>query len=255
MVQFLKLVAQDIYDKFKNNFEDKIVVLPSKRPEYYLYRYLSQISSNEILAPKVTTLNELVESWSNLITVSNLELVYHLYIVYKKHLPGSETFDDFYFWGEVLLSDFNDIDKALAKPEEIFSLIENIKQIEDTFDDKELASTIERFWKTFYSDENTEIKERFLEFWKNLLPIYKDYNKYLSEKGIAYHGKNIKNSLDNLKSGNVTLPNTDFIFVGFDYLTNAEKSILQFIKIAVKLNFIGITTSYILIKNMRLVTT
>jgi CRISPR/Cas system-associated exonuclease Cas4 (RecB family) len=237
MVQFLKLVAQDIYDKFKNNFEDKIVVLPSKRPEYYLYRYLSQISSNEILAPKVTTLNELVESWSNLITVSNLELVYHLYIVYKKHLPGSETFDDFYFWGEVLLSDFNDIDKALAKPEEIFSLIENIKQIEDTFDDKELANTIERFWKTFYSDENTEIKERFLEFWKNLLPIYKDYNKYLSEKGIAYHGKNIKNSLDNLKSGNVTLPNTDFIFVGFDYLTNAEKSILQFIKNSGKAQF------------------
>ena len=149
MVQFLKLVAQDIYDKFKNNFEDKIVVLPSKRPEYYLYRYLSQISSNEILAPKVTTLNELVESWSNLITVSNLELVYHLYIVYKKHLPGSETFDDFYFWGEVLLSDFNDIDKALAKPEEIFSLIENIKQIEDTFDDKELANTIDVFGKHF----------------------------------------------------------------------------------------------------------
>ncbi|HPW66351.1 MAG TPA: PD-(D/E)XK nuclease family protein [Salinivirgaceae bacterium] len=230
MAQFLKLVAQDIYNKFKNNLEDKIVVLPSKRPEYYLYRYLSQISPNEILAPKVTTLNELVENWSNLITVSNLELVYHLYIVYKKHLPGSETFDDFYFWGEVILSDFNDIDKALANPEEIFTLIENIKQIEEIFDDKELASTIERFWKTFYSDENTKIKERFLKFWKKLLPIYKDYNKYLIDRKIAYHGNSIKNALDNLNSGNVILPDTDFIFVGFDYLTNAEKAILQFIK-------------------------
>ncbi|HOG19473.1 MAG TPA: hypothetical protein PKW37_03415, partial [Salinivirgaceae bacterium] len=230
MAQFLKLVAQDIYNKFKSNLEDKIVVLPSKRPEYYLYRYLSQVSSNEMLAPKVTTLNELVESWSNLITVSNLELIYHLFIVYKKHLPGSETFDDFYFWGEVILSDFNDIDKALAEPEEVFSLIKNIKQIEEIFDDKELASSIERFWKTFYSDENTKIKTCFLEFWKNLLPIYKDYNKYLTDRKIAYHGKSIKNALDNLSSGNVTLLNTDYIFVGFDYLTNAEKAILQFIK-------------------------
>jgi CRISPR/Cas system-associated exonuclease Cas4 (RecB family) len=230
MSQFLKLVAEDIYQRFSENIENVTVVFPSRRPEFYFYRYLSQIPQKEILAPKVMTLNELVGTWSELTLVSNLELIYRIYTIYEKHVGKTETFDQFYFWGELILSDFDEIDRSLADPAKVFALITQVKQIEEVFADEELAKIVGRFWETVYAGNETEIRKRFLNFWKALLPLYLDFNRHLSENGIAYQGKMAKTVLEGLKEGKIQISGSHYLFVGFDYLSNAEKSILSHLK-------------------------
>ena len=53
---------------------------------------------------------------------------------FKKHTGTKETFDEFYFWGEILLADFSDIDRYLVNAKDIFTNISDIKQIESIFD-------------------------------------------------------------------------------------------------------------------------
>ncbi len=227
MPQFLKLVAEDIYARFANNLENITIVFPSKRPEYYFYRYLGQVAGKEILAPKILTFRELIESWSELTAVSNLELIYRLFPIYQKHVKNTETFDQFYFWGELILSDFDEIDRNLAEPEKVFALVTQIKQLEDVFTDPEVARIVGRFWETVYAGQETELKKRFLDFWKSLLPIYRDFNLHLSENGLAYEGKIWRQVARKWEDGEAPVPDKQFAFVGFDFLSKAEKAVLK----------------------------
>lgn len=227
---FLKLVATDLYNRFGNNLEDVIVVMPTKRPEYYFYQYLSQSVSNELIAPKVLTFNQLTEQWSDLTQANNIELVYQLYPIYSKHIETEQSFDDFYFWGELLLSDFSDIDNSLANAEEIFKTIKNIKQIENVFSDQEAQQVVERFWSTIYSSNQTTVKARFLKFWKALLPIYQQFNNKLDELKLAYKGKISRKAATMLNNEQINISEKYFAFVGFSYLNNAEKAIMQYLK-------------------------
>ena len=230
MKPFLKLIAEDLYSKFGTNLSDTIVVFPSKRPEYYFYRYLSQVTKQNILAPKIATFDELIVEWSKCTVAGNLELVYHLYNVYQSVTTTNETFDQFYFWGEVMLADFDDIDKNLANPEKIFTDIKDLKNIEEMFIDDEVSQIVNNFWKTIYAYENSEIKNRFLQFWGNLLPVYKRYKKHLFEIKLAYKGLAYKTVYESIINKKLQIPHKQYIIAGFDTLSKSETEIFKLMR-------------------------
>ncbi|MDD2564950.1 MAG: PD-(D/E)XK nuclease family protein [Salinivirgaceae bacterium] len=227
MKTFLNLISDDLYARFGTALSEITVILPSRRPEYFFYRYLSQAAKQDILAPKVITLDELITDWSQLTIAGNLELIYHLYNVYKEVTHSDETFDQFFFWGELMLSDFGDIDKNLADPKKIFAHIKELKSIEEMFVDEDMNKLISNFWKSIYSEENSTIKERFLKFWENLLPVYTHYVAHLKKSNLAYKGMAYRNVCESIQNKTAKIPNCQYIVAGFDALSNSEIEILK----------------------------
>lgn len=117
-----------------------------------------------------------------------IRLVCELYKVFREETHSEEPLDDFYFWGELLISDFDDVDKNLVDAGKLFSNLQDLKNIMDSYDflDKEQEEAIQQFFQNFSIDKRTQLKEKFISLWDRLGDIYRNYRKNLSELGIAY---------------------------------------------------------------------
>ena len=106
----------------------------------------------------------------------------------SESIRSEETLDDFYFWGELLISDFDDVDKNLVDANRLFCNLQDLKNIMDNYDflDKEQEEAIQQFFQNFSIDKRTQLKEKFISLWDKLGDIYRHYRKNLSELGIAY---------------------------------------------------------------------
>ena len=232
MESFLKLVTQDIYNKYSGDFSNICIVLPNKRPELYIQKYLSEISDKTIIVPKIFTINELVSNYSNLIELDDLTLTYKLFNSFKKYLKTNEDFDKFYFWGQMLLNDFDDIDKELVDAEIIFKNLAEVKEYNFLFDylSDEQIELIELFWGAFKTKKSSKNKQQFLEIWNKLYDIYTDFNKSLRTESFAYPGMIYRDVYNNLSEGKINFDYDKYIFVGFNALNKVEEEILSSLK-------------------------
>jgi len=111
MDTFLKHIATDLFTRYGEKISDLCIVFPNRRASLYFKKYLSELTNKPIWAPATTTINELMQEISELNIADNIKLLFELYTIYKQVKKSEESFDDFYFWGEMMLNDFDDIDK------------------------------------------------------------------------------------------------------------------------------------------------
>jgi len=167
MNSFLFESISDLYGKEKNSFHDICIVVPNKRSGVFIRKYLAELIDNHIFLPQITSINDLVKATAEIAIADTFILVYKLYEVYKKHINTKETFDEFYCWGEMLLNDFDDIDKYYVDVQIFFSNIESLKEIDDRFhyltDDQ--LEVIKQFWGTLLADKQSEEQLAFHEIW------------------------------------------------------------------------------------------
>ena len=222
MESFLKQVAEDLYNRQEGNLVHTAVVFPNKRAGIFFNEYLAQQSEKPIWAPAYLSISELFGELSEMETADPVKLVCELYKIFKKETQSTETLDDFYFWGELLISDFDDADKNLVDTNRMFNNLQELKGMMDdyTFIDKEQEEAIQQFFQSFSIERRTALKERFISMWDVLGSIYTGFKKRLKEQNIAYEGMIYRDALENLDIN--ALPYSTYVFVGFNVLNKVE---------------------------------
>ena len=186
-----------------------------------------------VWAPEVRTMGDLVSGLSGIHSSDNLSLIVELYRVFCKHTGSTESFDSFYFWGEMLLSDFDDIDKQLINAKDLFNNISDLKKIEAdlSYLTEAQIEAIQTFWKTFEGGKNSAEKENFSSLWQEMFSIYSGFKERLTISGKAYEGMVYRDLVERIKSGNTPeIPWKKVYVAGFNILNECEKTLFRYLQ-------------------------
>ena len=236
-MNFLNLVSQDILRRFGNDLSKITMVFPNRRARLFFSEYLANNSENAIWSPQYADLESLFAAASDLKTADDLMLISMLYNVYIQHFSKNnegvetETFDEFFFFGETLLNDFNDIDKYLVNAALLYGNLHDLETLTDDFQhltDEQIA-ILNRFFDDIKTNK-TQLKERFFSIWKILGDVYADFNKELKTKGLAYQGMLQRDALENIKNDVSCYKQECYVFVGFNVLTACEEKLFSLLK-------------------------
>lgn len=227
METFLKQVAHDLYNKTEGNFTKVAIVFPNKRASLFFNEYLAQESDRPIWSPTYVSISELFRQSSDLSIADPIKLVCDLYKVFQKATGSKETLDDFYFWGEMLIADFDDADKNMADTHALFSNLKNLNELMDNYDflEEGQKEALSQFFHNFSINQVTELKQRFISMWNVLGDIYAEYKALLESQSIAYEGMLYRQVIEQLDVE--ALPYNKYIFVGFNVLNKVEHTLFK----------------------------
>lgn len=224
METFLQLVAQDLYKKTGNDLSRTVVVFPNKRASLFFNEQLAAQSDRPLWSPTYVSISDLFRQLSPWKAGDPVRLVCELYRVFREETKSEETLDDFYFWGELLISDFDDVDKNLVDADRLFGNLQDLKNIMDIPDylSQEQEEAIQEFFRNFSIEKRTELKEKFISLWDKLGDIYRHYRKRLAELGIAYEGMMYRQVMEELNTQRLDYDR--YVFVGFNVLNRVEQA-------------------------------
>lgn len=246
MTTFLQEVARDLYDRYGERLAERELLFPSRRARLFFAEALSEVVDRPLWQPRQTSIDELMEEIAGLKTGDRLRLVTELYKVYSSF--HDEPFDRFYFWGDLLLSDFDMIDKYRIDARQLFTNIFELKELEAdlSYLTPEQLSIIRHFWNVV--DDATSLtaeKERFLRIWRTLLPIYEAFRERLTDLGIAYNGLVQRVAADRLDRGSFTFDRPRrFVVAGFNALTACERRLFHYLQTAAETDFYWDSDNY-----------
>ena len=259
MNSFLRQVAAHY---LATDIEDTCFIFPNRRSAVFFRKYLGNLlreggADTPMLAPLSLTINDFFYKVYGGDVTDRIRLLLELYESYKTVYPKAEPLDEFIFWGEVILGDFDDVDKFLVDAEDLFTDVADFKDIQDDYShlsDVQRAA-VEHFIGHFrdrsgrltvrLDTDETTVKARFLQVWNILFPLYKDFRKRLRGKGMAYEGLVYRDLAERLKGGETV---TDvlagvfpqvrrYVVVGLNALNECEKTVLRRLRDAGRAEF------------------
>lgn len=245
MPGFLQEVAVDLYDRYGDDISSLSVLFPSRRARLFFIDALSRTADRPLWQPRWTTVDELMCEISGLRIGDRVRLITELYKVYSEFHP--EPFDKFYFWGEMLLTDFDTIDKYLIDADMLFRNLADIKELEaDISYLTPVQLQIITFWGNFTDEAAlSQEKRRFLAVWKTLGPVYRAYRERLRGLGMAYTGMVHRDAAERLKAGEFSFAEPRrFVVAGFNALSECEKRLFKFLTTAADADFYWDYDSY-----------
>ena len=235
MRTFIEEVVERLYEKYGDEISSLSLVFPSKRARLFFAEALSRIVVRPVWEPNYISIDDIMGELSGLRVADKLRLVAELYKVFVQVSPGDEDsvekFDSFYHWGEMLVSDFDMIDKYRVNASQLFTNITDIKDIEAdlSYLTPEQIEIINRFWRTLHSsdaDDESSARRKFTQIWELLSPMYEEYRRRLRELGIGYSGMIYRDAVERAEQGEVKLPNKRYVFIGFNALSKCERALL-----------------------------
>jgi hypothetical protein len=233
-VDFLEKVAKTLYNNHRDEMEKQVIVLPSRRAGLYFARHLSGLSDKPQWAPQMVTVTELFASMTHLRKIETETLIFDLYKSYISSVTTPLPFDDFWAWGETIISDFNDIDLWLADAEKIYSNISDLKEIDQRFGGltEEQIEIIRSFWVSFNPAETTsEARNAFRSVWQVLGPLYKSFKQELASGGTAWEGMLCRDVAEKAMSDTLIVPDESVYHIaGLNALNNCEKQLFLFLR-------------------------
>ncbi|NOT74202.1 MAG: PD-(D/E)XK nuclease family protein [Cyclobacteriaceae bacterium] len=228
MKPFLKELAEKIIAQHKK-LEDVTVIFPNRRAALFFRKYLADSIVKPAWSPKLLSIEEFFSGLSELREPDRLSLIFRLYKIYGTVMKREEPFDRFYFWGEMLLRDFDEVDKYLIDAPLLFKDLSQLKELDESFDylTDEQKEFLRKFWIGF--DERPSVnKEEFLKVWKKLPDVYSKYTKALRKEGLGYEGMIHRDVIDRIEKINAKQDkNGQLIFAGFNALTKAEEMMIS----------------------------
>ncbi len=226
MTYFLQDVANYLYQRKQGDLRNTVIVFPSRRARLFFNYFLSQIASRSLWVPQYYTISDFVQKLSGLQLADPLSLLFRLYKIFREITSSTETFDNFYYYCEVILADFDDIDKYRVNADALYSNLSDLKAIEDYKEYLEdfQIDTIRNFWDILIKSRESDEKEQFLSIWDALGTIYTEFGNSLEKKGLAYEGRVYRRAIDRLISGEEPeLFENEVIFIGFNALNHSEE--------------------------------
>ncbi|TYA60153.1 PD-(D/E)XK nuclease family protein [Formosa maritima] len=212
MTTFIYEVLKELYDK-NENLSNITFILPSKRAGVFLKHQIKNVSNKTIFSPKIISIEEFTKELSQLKLISNTELLFEFYSIYIDLTKESnqDNFETFSKWAQIILQDFNEIDRYLIPPKQIFYYLNAIQEI--------------NHWSK--QENKTELIQNYLSFWNQLFDYYTQFSEHLINKHIGYQGLIYKEAVSNIESYIQNNSDVKIIFLGFNALNKAEETIFQ----------------------------
>lgn len=232
MEPFLSIVAKDLLNKFGSGIQDITIIFPSRRASLFFNKYLSENTDKPLWQPLIGNISDMMYSTAQLKPTDPLLLCYKLFEQYIKTTQRPETFDEFYFWGNVMLSDFDQIDKYLVDSKKIYSNIKDIKDIDRQFEslDEEQQKALENYLNVMTDSISSQIRSRYSEIWDKLGSIYECFSQSLISEKVAYDGLAYRIAANKIQQSNNQLFSGQYAIVGFNALNSCEKVLFQHLK-------------------------
>jgi hypothetical protein len=252
MIPFLKQIAKLFYDKHGAEVHRLAFVFPNRRSGVFFRKYLSEVATGPVFSPSILTINDLFYRLNPKQPADRIKLLFLLYDIYIRQSGSGETFDDFVYWGEMLLNDFDDIDKYLVDAKQLFTNVKDLNQMDSGFSflKPEQILAIRSFWSSFQPESNDSNKQFFLRVWELLYPVYTELRQTIAKEGLAYEGMIYREVIENFTAPAATehagertgeysgqsyralnkLHFEKIIFVGLNALTRAERELLKILK-------------------------
>ena len=219
MIPFLEKIADRLLHKFPDNMENLAIILPSKRAVVFLKHYLSKKIERPVFLPDFYSIEEFIESLSGLQVLDNISLQFRLYETYLRFPPKQkDTFDNFLRWSNVLIHDFNDIDRNLIDAKSIYTNLTKVKELE--------SWSVEDW--SFSNSSLTNMQLDYINFFESMLDWYNDFSCSLLEDNLAYQGLAYKTAAQKIRSLEIRWDKV--WFVGLNALTNSEQEIIDYLK-------------------------
>lgn len=238
MKTFIEYVVEDLYRECDGDLSHTAVIFPGKRAGLWFDEHLARISDGPVWSPDYLSISDLFRSVSSLEVADDIKLVAELYAVYRDVTEKAneglredarrkvETLDEFYFWGEMLLADFDDADKNMVRTDMLFS---NLRELHDMdsldFLDDEQRETLSIFFNNFSPERTTRLKQEFLNIWDSLGPIYNGLREKLLKENLAYEGMLYRDVAENDMIDFKQLGYDHIAVVGFNVLNRVEQKL------------------------------
>ena len=231
MNSFLYRVAQTFHSHYQEDISSLIFVFPNHRAGLFFQRYLGEVVGKPLFSPEILTINECFAMASDWQSADRLNMLFRLYRIFREHSQSEETFDSFVYWGEMLLADFNDVDKYRADARQLFTNITELREIDRIFNvfSHEQIAAIKQFWSNFEPVQEGKTKEEFIATWKILYPVYEQFRAELIAENTATEGMICRDVADRLeaKEDIPEFTGKQFVFVGFNALNPCEKKLME----------------------------
>jgi hypothetical protein len=240
MKPFLKEIAAELFQSYGRRIDQLCLVFPNRRAGLFFNKYLGECLAQPVWSPSIYTIQDLMARLSDLAYADDLELISEVFRVYTQVRDREESFDDFYYWGEVMLADFDDVDKYLVRADDLFRNLAELKDMEGSFRylSARQMELIQQFWGHFSQEDQSEQKKQFIEIWNILHPVYDKLRDNLLEKGTGYEGMIYRNVAEKVKSGaSLKLPGSTMVFIGFNALNPCEEVLFRSLADAGKAKF------------------
>lgn len=223
MKSFLTYVAKDIIQKYGNNLSDVAIVFPNKRASLFLNEQLARLVSHPLWSPTYITISDLFRQHTTLKVGDPIKLVCDLHKSFVECTGIEETLDHFYGWGQLLIADFDDVDKNMASARQLFANLSDIHELDDvSYLTKEQKEIIKKFFSNFSDDHNTELKKRFLQLWSHFYDIYTNFNQRLEAQNLAYEGALYRRVVED---ESLEFRHKKYLFVGFNMMQCVEQKL------------------------------
>ncbi|MFV0365674.1 MAG: PD-(D/E)XK nuclease family protein [Mangrovibacterium sp.] len=225
MNPFLKQTAQYLVNRTDISLENSTIIVPNRRSGVFFTAYLNECIDKVMIAPEVLTISDFVGKLSANYESETIGQIFLLHEVYQRVTGHCEPLDEFYFWGEILLHDFNDIDKYLLDANDLFRNIKDLKEIEQHFDylsEKQLKA-IKSFWGVDLNANGSSNRTQFLNTWAKLGEVYHEFRKELQSRKSCYNGMFYRDLVEMWNENtSASLDAEHYVFIGFNALNKAE---------------------------------
>ncbi|MCH5326487.1 MAG: hypothetical protein J1E29_04700, partial [Duncaniella sp.] len=245
MTPFLQLVAQVYLENERRDMMDYCFVFPNKRSGVFFRHYLISLSQGQpLILPAISTIGELTGQFTDLVEASRFEQLFTLYNEYRALNGDVADFDRFMFWGEMILSDFNDVDRDLVDPDKLFINLKRYREVSANYLTEEQQEILSRywgesfdryspdeFWTHLHTDNPSELEKHFLQLWEVLSPLYGRFTTTLRSRGVGTQGMMMRDAIEKLRIVETSeLQYRRYIFVGFSMLSLSEFRIFDNLK-------------------------
>jgi len=233
MIPFLRNVAQAFYKRHGQKVSDFTFIFPNRRAGIFFQKYLAEVAERPMFSPEILTVTDLFSRLSNYKPADRIEVLFSLYNIYIQISKSAETFDEFLFWGEMILNDFDDVDKYMVDAKQLFRNIYDLKEIDSGFSylDEDQIIAIRRFWTNFLPTGDSLHKKEFLEMWEVLYELYSSLRTTLEKKGLAYEGMIFREVAEKTKSKDgFDIPFSKLVFVGLNAHSKSEETFLRYLQ-------------------------
>ena len=224
-MSILQSLATTLLNTYGTNLSDVAVVFPNKRASLFLNEELVRLSDRPLWSPAYITISDLFRSHSDLQVADPIKLVCDLHKSFVQCTGMESTLDHFYGWGQLLLSDFDDVDKHMVPADKVFANLRDIHEFDnDTYLTQNQRDIIRKFFSNFSEDHNSELKQRFLSLWSHIGDIYHDFNKRLTAQGLAYEGALYRQVAE---KETLVFEHKQYVFAGFNLLHPVEQALIR----------------------------
>ncbi len=228
MKTFLQEIAQNLIKNYRDHLGDTTVIFPNRRAGLFFREYLREVLDRPSWSPLILSFQDFIAMNTPLQKADQLYLVHRLFEVYRKVLKTKEGFDRFYYWGQMLLKDFDDVDKYLVNAQNLYTNLSRQKQLDLSFDFllPEQKEIVRKFWQGFEESRSVQ-KERFEFVWNHLFAVYQSFNDALKKDGLAYEGMQYRYIAERMDTIRFSQAEGPVFFAGFNALNTAEERIIS----------------------------